>query len=269
MKNHIYFPKNTELKEIVRVFFQSRGRNELHRQEVIIPRGIVEVVFNFEDTLKITAEIESEKTVLPRCFITGYKRLPSLIHHGENQDFFGVVFQPSIIKHRFGYLASEFADKYIDLTLIDSSFNSLWYQLGEKGDFKNRVRILKNWIYKQDFQLTHRERLINNFLDPSTGVITSAAKLSHHLCYSTRHLSRKFQEIAGMNIEQILCYMKYLKSVNLMHFTNLQLTEIAHICHFADQSHFSNTFKSFAKLTPREYRVVKGSVPGHYYKDVR
>ena len=220
MENHIYFPKSPELKEIVRVFFQSKGHNEILTQEVIIPRGIIEVIFNFEDTLKITAELDSQKTLLPRCFITGYKNTPILVQHCERQDFFGIVFQPSVIKHLFGYLASEFANKYIDLTLIDPSFNSLWHQLADNKVFDARVAIIKKWLKKQDLRLSPRERLINHFLDPEKVKITTATELSRQICYSTRHLSRKFQDIAGMNIEQILCYMKYLKSINLMHFSN-------------------------------------------------
>ena len=75
--------------------------------------------------------------------------------------------------------------------------------------------------------------------------ITDVKELAGKLCYSTRHLSRKFYDLAGMNTEDVLLYKKYLHAVHLIHSTNLSLTAIAHQSNFADQSHFIKTFSGF------------------------
>ena len=97
----------------------------------------------------------------------------------------------------------------------------------------------------------------------------SVSKLSELLCYSPRHLSRKLRELTGMNTEEILLYKKYLQAVNLIHHSGLSLTQVGYACHFADQSHFIKTFKSFALLTPKEYKNRRSAIAGHIYENVR
>jgi AraC-like DNA-binding protein len=93
--------------------------------------------------------------------------------------------------------------------------------------------------------------------------------LANMLCYSPRHLSRKVHSLTGMNTEEVLSYKRFLRSVELIHYTNMSLTQIAYCCQFADQSHFIRTFRSLAAITPGEYKNQKSPLPGHIYENVR
>jgi AraC-like DNA-binding protein len=206
---------------------------------------------------------------LPNCFINGFNKSPIQLQLPKQQIFFGVLFQPLAIKKIFKSPACEFSDITVDLTLLDSTFNSLWHQLAEQVNFNNRVSVFLGWTKRNFVEWQPQELLINNFLYAVNQHELSVNELANFLCYSPRHLSRKIFEATGMNTEEILLYKKYLHAVHLIHHTNLPLTAIAYRSQFSDQSHFIKAFKTYTNMTPGEYRQNKSYVKGHLFKDVR
>jgi len=110
---------------------------------------------------------------------------------------------------------------------------------------------------------------MNNFLYDVHQHGSSVTELAGSLCYSPRHLARKVFEATGMNTEEVLLYKKYLHAVDLIHRSELSLTEIVYQSCFSDQSHFIKTFKTYAEITPGEYKRTRSDVKGHIYQDVR
>ncbi|MEJ0083093.1 MAG: helix-turn-helix transcriptional regulator [Puia sp.] len=111
--------------------------------------------------------------------------------------------------------------------------------------------------------------MINHFLSGFDQHDVSVTELARSLCYSTRQLSRKMAEVTGMNTEEILLYKKYLHAVELIHHTDLSLTQIAYQSNFSDQSHFIKSFKAYSGMTPGVYKTNKSSMKGHIYENVR
>ncbi|MGG9962476.1 helix-turn-helix domain-containing protein [Ferruginibacter sp. SUN106] len=238
-------------------------------KEYILPKGVVEIIFNFSDGAPIVAQLQNTVHHLPHCFINGFNTTPIEIQLPGQQVFFGVVFQPLAIKKIFGCHAGEFADTTVDLTLIDASLQSLWHQLAAQDNFDKRVVVFLNWINDKCIDWLPQEQLINKFLYADNQHELSVQQLANAMCYSPRHLARKIVEATGMNTEEILLYKKYLHAVHLIHHTNLSMTAIAYQSQFSDQSHFIRSFKTYSKITPGEYKRNKSSVKGHLYKDVR
>jgi AraC-like DNA-binding protein len=239
------------------------------QKEQIIPKGIVEIIFNFSDSSFIPAQLGSKQYHLTNCFINGFNTAPIGLQLPKQQVFFGVRFQPLAIKKIFGIPACEFSDIAVDLTMLDISLYSLWHQLAEQNKFAIRVSIFCAWIERKFLDWQPQEKLINNFLCAINQHDLSVTELANSLCYSPRHLSRKVFEATGMNTEEILLYKKYLHAVHLIHHTDLSLTEIAYQSHFSDQSHFIKSFKAYTKMTPGEYKRNKSYMEGHIYENVR
>ena len=239
------------------------------QNEHILPKGIVELIFNFSDGSPIAAQVGTKQYHLTRCFINGFNTEPVQIQLPEQQKFFGVQLQPLAVKKVFGAPASEFSNMVVDLTLLDSGFHSLWHKLAEQHSFEDRVAAFSNWMEKKLPELHPREKTVNNFLLTVDQHNLSVTELAKSLCYSTRQLSRKMTEATGMNTEEILLYKKYLHAVHLIHHTDLSLTKIAYQSNFSDQSHFIRSFKTYTNLTPGEYRASKSYVKGHIYENVR
>ncbi len=269
MENCFYKPKSNALADTVQFMWQVDRCNMNFRKEVIVPKGNIEIIFSFNQSDKFFAQIDSLNYSLPRCFINGFNTSPIHLQLPLKQFFFGVVFHPTAIKRIFGVPASEFANQCVDMTLVDGSLNSLWHQLAEQQNFNQRVRVLSVWLQKRLAFLTKREKKFNDFLTQWSDSTLSVNQAADRLCYSSRHLSRKVKEHTGMNLEQKLLYKKYVQAIHLIHHTELSLTEVANSCYFYDQSHFIKTFKSFAHLTPSEYKIAKSHVVGHIFQDVR
>lgn len=267
MESHFSIPQSPQLKELIQSFWQVRKSNTPPQKEIIIPKGVFEIIFSFESPPQF-ARINNRELKIPRCFIQGFYTSPIELQLSDEQVFFGVILNPGIARHCFHFLASEFANNVTDLTLVDKAYYRLWNQLGELALFSDRVNLFSQWILNKGIGLTEREKAFHLFLNTHDWNHLSVPDTARQFCYSARQLSRKLQELTGMNTEQILLYKKYLQSVELIHFSGLSLTKIAYACHFTDQSHFIKTFKGLSLLTPGEYRHKKSMLFGHILENV-
>lgn len=268
MNNYFHIPQASHHRCVIHSIWQVERFNSYHHEN-IIPKGIVEIIFNFENSAQIPASVGSKQYQLSKCFINGYNTLPIQLQLPTQQEFFGVRLQPVAVKKVFGAPGCEFLDIPVDLTLLDPTVNTLWHQLAEQNNFERRILDFLKWIDQRIPDLQPQEKLINDFLCSIDQHDLSVTDLASSLCYSPRHLSRKLSEATGINTEEILVYKKYLHAVHLIHHTELSLTEIAYQSHFSDQSHFIKTFKTYATLTPGEYKRNKSRLKGHLYKNVR
>lgn len=268
MNNYFYIPKELCFKNIIHSIWQVEGSPSFQK-ELIIPKGIVEVIFNFSDSSSISSQLGNTHYHLLNCFINGFNTAPIQTQLPKQHVFFGILFQPMAVKKVFKIPAGEFSNITVDLTLLNPTFHTLWHQLAEQPDFNNRVTIFLRWLEKNFIDWQPREQLMNNFLYAINQHDLSVSELANSLCYSARHLSRKLFEATGMNTEEILLYKKYLHAVHLIHTTNLSLTEIAYQSHFSDQSHFIKTFKAYTAITPGGYQRSRSYVKGHIYENVR
>ena len=268
MAPNYYIPKEPAVNNVIHAIWQIDHFTHFAK-EYIIPKGIVEVIFNFTGSSPIIAQLENNKYCLPFCFINGFNTSPIKIQLPRQQVFFGILFQPLAIRKIFGSPASEFSNITVDLTLLDPACRLLWEQLAEQDSFNSRVSVFLGWIKRNLIDWEPRDHLLNNFLYATDQHDRSVKELANLLCYSSRHLSRKIFEATGMNTEEVLLYKKYLHAVHLIHRTDLSLTAIAHQCQFSDQSHFIRSFRAYTDMTPGEYKRNKSYVKGHLYKDVR
>jgi len=268
LNSNIYIPHTEHFKNVIHSFWQTEGNPAFHTEH-IIPKGIVEVVFNFSHDVPITAVLKNRKYQLPKSFINGFNTVPIQIQLPAHQVFFGIQFHPLAIKKILKVPGNEFSNDVVNMLLVDAVFESLWHELAEQRDFDKRVAVFCRWIEPKLSLWQPQEKMVNEFLSAAGNHDRSVKELATSLCYSSRQLSRKMIEATGLNTEEILLYKKYLHAVHLIHHTDLSLTKIAYQSHFSDQSHFIKAFKNYAAMTPGEYRTGKGYVKGHFYKDVR
>src|SRR5581483_2572866 len=109
MNNHFFIPIESHVKTMVHSFWQTE-RETNFSVETIIPKGVVEIIFNFTQHEKIEAEIAGKNYSLNRCFINGFNTYPIDVHLPRIQSFFGVRFHPVAIRKIFGVPAGEFSN---------------------------------------------------------------------------------------------------------------------------------------------------------------
>ena len=264
MENHFLIPNHPWTRGFVFSIWQTSGE-PLYSREMILPKGVVDIIFNFSDSGVDQIRNENDKVTLPHCFINGYNTNPVLLSKPGHQSFFGIRFNPVAIRYLLGISPGELKNKSLDLSLIDKSLESLWYRMAEMDNFSDRVDGFIRWIYRSTLYKTYQDEALKDFLYNEQTSEISVMALSKDLKISSRHLSRKLKALTGMNTEEILLYRKYLHALKLMHGSILSLTEIAYACYFYDQSHFIRTFRLFTKMAPREYLKKKSQLPGHIF----
>lgn len=267
MDRRIYIPEGSDFHSPIRALWQVTYATG-GKQETILPKGVIEIVFQLNTDEHASSSQRSLLLPIPRVFINGFNTKPIIFQPPRHSTLFGVRFNPVAVNQFFGERASQFGDRLIDATDVDETVNRVWHQLAETDTFQKRVAVILQWVKPRTVELHQREILLNQFLVKNE-LTLSARQLGETLCYSSRQVSRKLVDISGLNGEQMLLYKKYLYAVDLMHQTDLSLTQIAFRCHFSDQGHFTKTFRNFTDMTPKAYRQAKDSLPGHVIKDVR
>ncbi len=90
MENYFTTPHSPLIKGTVCSLWQVRRQNNPAVHETIIPNGVVELIFSFENQ-KLYAQVNKQAIVVPKCFIQGYSTSPIHLNLSGQQTFFGVV----------------------------------------------------------------------------------------------------------------------------------------------------------------------------------
>jgi len=261
----IYFPTG----EIEKTFVNSIWRlseSDLHRRkEIILPKGTVEIIFNFSDKINYFNPTLQISKRLPTVFVNGVNFKPFELLKTGRQEFLGIQLNSIGLRLLFNISAKEFNNSVYDGKEICSQLDYLADELFCHQTFKNQVQIILAWIRykipKNNFQysINRAQKLMSCNCHQNLTV----KKLSEEICLSDRQLRRFSQDWLGMNTEEFINYRKYLTCLQLLHRSKQTLTEIGLEAGYYDQSHFIREFKSYTDLTPKQYQEANTEIPGH------
>ena len=102
MNSNYYIPESAHFKDVIHSLWQIEGSTSFHNEH-ILPKGIVELIFNFSDGSPISAQVGKKQYQLPHCFINGFNTEPVQIQLPEQQKFFGVQLRPLAVKKTIWY----------------------------------------------------------------------------------------------------------------------------------------------------------------------
>ncbi|NEQ53192.1 MAG: helix-turn-helix transcriptional regulator [Leptolyngbya sp. SIO3F4] len=81
----------------------------------------------------------------------------------------------------------------------------------------------------------------------------SLGSLSGIVHQSPFHFAKTFKDTTGLSPYQFVLKVRFEKALELIRSKRSGLTEIAHSIGFYDQSHFTNSFKRFYGMTPKQF----------------
>jgi len=263
-----YYPKN----DIEKIFLNSIWRlseTDFHkRKEIILPKGTVELIFNFSDTVNYNNPSLMTSKKLPAVFVNGLNFRPFELVKTGHQDFLGIQLNSIGLRLLFNISAKEFNNNVFEVKDFCPYINILAEKLCQNKNFNLQVEIILNWIYKKISACNFRHS-INRFHLMRKLIRChdiTVKKLSEAVCLSERQLRRFSNDWAGMNTEEFILYNKYLVSLHLLHNSKRSITDIGLEAGYFDQSHFIREFKSYTDLTPKQYQNAKKEIPpGHIF----
>ena len=69
MEKNIYIPVSSVLEKYVTDIWEVKGERNVH--EIILPQGVVEIVFNFAEAINGFLPYSNIHMQAPRCFVQG------------------------------------------------------------------------------------------------------------------------------------------------------------------------------------------------------
>ena len=140
-------------------------------------------------------------------------------------------------------------DQYVRTIEALSSLDEVMHTIEEiLKDMAQRVDHLRN------VHLSANCRYIYQLILDSPETKLTIPQISNQLGLSPHHLSTLFKREVGVSITRFKLLVKLNRAVQLIHTTNLPLSEIAAALNFADQSHLTREFKAFVGVSPSAAR---------------
>lgn len=95
---------------------------------------------------------------------------------------------------------------------------------------------------------------IASLIQMDAGNIPDIRKIVMENGFSLRSFYRQWKKVFPVSPIQYLTEQRMERASYLLTRSGMSIREIAMTLHFCDDNHFSNTFKRFYGMTPREYR---------------
>ncbi len=113
--------------------------------------------------------------------------------------------------------------------------------------------------------LHHDETIaaVQDQLNAGSGKMPSMATIARRFDLSTRSLNRRFKDVTGLTPLQYLQQKRINDARELLHKTDLKVSDIASTVGYEDSSYFCALFKRHVQLSPQQYRsAVRGKLFG-------
>ncbi|MCY3714808.1 MAG: helix-turn-helix domain-containing protein [Gemmatimonadetes bacterium] len=264
------FETHTGLDPYVQLVWMMESEHEDDHApgSLIVPDGIVEIVFHYGDPW-ITTVAGGKRMVQPRSFAVSQMRKYIEIESNGRTGFVSVRFYPWGAYHFFDKPVHEFLDETVSTaTLWPVHYEDLMKKLraaaaGEGGEgFASGAggagfaaglqeflldRLAEH--YKDDSALDEAVKLIR-----STGGQLSVEEVGERVGLSRKQLERKFVATVGTTPKTFARISRFLNICHhLDRYRGKTLTQLAYECGYFDQAHFIREFSAFTGFTPKAF----------------
>jgi AraC family transcriptional regulator len=143
-------------------------------------------------------------------------------------------------------LYSEFRERdSVSSLAMEGLVLELIAEQAREGGKRDGSRIAPRWLQRA------RDMIESRFLEA-----LSLAEIAHEAGVHPVHLSREFHRYYDCTVSDFIRKLRIEHASRLLADTTTPLAEIALGCGFADQSHFSATFKREMGITPARFRLL-------------
>lgn len=231
--NHVIDSNKYEIKPPC-VFFMSPG--QAHKLE--LSQDIEGFIFIFTADFYLLNRSDQNSLIEFPFFYTVQQDNPPLqLQNGKDVLFIERLFQQGLSEMNKDSYSIEMLRSILDLILTTCASR---YKTSDKSIGKGKGHIL----IKRFYQLAEENYLKN-------------LPLSHYatlLSVSPNHLTQTVKQFTGKTSIQVIKLKQILEIKRLLIHTDLNVSEIANLLNFEDQSYFSKFFKRETQLTPIQYR---------------
>jgi AraC-like DNA-binding protein len=234
----------------------------------MLPEGFVTLIFNISTEIKMVKgqKIDS-RAFNPAnvfCFLSGLHTSP-LYFDLEELHVVGLIMYPAAVKAFFNMPTNEVKDHVIEGDFI-GELNFIEDHLKSLHSFPERAYWLENYFFKKLNQAEdlHIAMKLNRTTQKMKKDVLQGKRLNieSYSGYSKMHTHRIFKDWLGLTPSKLIKMEQFNKAIELIHQSDLSLTQIGLESGFYDQAHFIRVFNEFAKMTPGQYKKGMTHLPG-------
>ncbi len=224
-----------ELNEYCMCIWQMQSKEYLEETiyNNILPDACIDIVIDF---------------ICKTICVAGFSKDTMSLELEGQVDYIGVRLKPSIFYLLFNIEADKVMDRQVPISEIEKEDNLLKIFLLK--DTNKRINTLKKYLLEKLKNISKKDfiNLVDELYESpkQQTVIDIARKLG----YNQRHLFRLFKVNYGLSPKVLLNILRLHLCLTLLLEENMDLTSIATLCGFYDQSHFIKEIKKYTGISP-------------------
>lgn len=236
---------------------ESENDEEVYPRSLIMPDGIVEVIFYYEPPFFVWQD-GIRKFQPEHAAVSMMKKHIEIESNGKT-GFLAVRFFPWGAYHFFNEPVSNFLETTIDgVKLWDDDSRKVIAEIKNNDSLETRLKTVElflldmlNKFQKKNREIDEAVKLIRH-----TKGILSVDEVCAKTGFTKKQLERKFLPVVGTTPK---IFARVCRFLNICHHLDEQkgksLTQLAYECGYYDQAHFINEFKEFSGFTPKDFFV--------------
>jgi two-component system response regulator YesN len=157
-----------------------------------------------------------------------------------------------IINNAIEFLGEEYKELGADSLFEDmpSRYQVTDIKYYEHMIVKNLIRYIT--IYKKSKNINMVEK-VKRYIESNYMKEISLGDMSRYICISSYYLSRIFKKVEGTNFRDYLIKVRMEKAKNILKKEGKSIKEVSIEVGYSNQNYFSNAFKKYTHLSPKEY----------------
>lgn len=189
---------------------------------------------------------------LPRTALDTFAAEVQGLRAGDLRHTPGVSVDDPVVRHLLSSLLPFMADpKQANSLFLDHVVLAMTAHVAHAyAGMQTNARILRGGL------APWQERRAKELMSASLNEELSLGRLAAACGLSSRHFARAFLVSTGMPPHCWLTGQRVERAKQLLNSQTLSLVEVAMVCGFADQSHFTRVFKAVVGVTPGEWRRI-------------
>jgi len=223
-----------------------------------VPKDRVIVILGFGDRLQMNP-VGSQTVVQCQAFMVGLGCSPLLVNHEGHQRCIEIELLPWAVNALFYGASAELTQGIVDLNnLWGSDADLLVEQLSETSSWQKRFALVDRFLLEKFAKSNQAIRSEIQWawkqLEKYGGCIP-IRHLARAIGWSDRHFATCFQQQIGMTPKAAARRIRFARAHHLLTALDTYgLSDIATMCGYSDQSHFTREFHLFSGCSPAVYQ---------------
>lgn len=237
--------------------------------ERVVPDGSPEIVIHYRDPFEKWCSDTNRWERQKQLLLIGQATQSILLRPQHHTGVIGVRFKPHGAAPFFSLPIAELTNQIFSSSVLSMPhYTELADRIVLATDNNERIRNVRTFLERKIQK--EPDRMLGEvvrYMNEASAPITIRA-LSSKFHITERSLQRKFEESVGLSPKQFAKIVRFRRALKILQTrSDLSFTQMAQDSGYFDQSHFIHEFKTFAAITPSDYRKELHQLSDHFYSD--